>query len=145
MDRETHTSDSGFDAELTRSSLPAVLVLATLAAIVFVAVAYFRIQSAHERAALERLQHEDEATREDIVNVVMELQTRLGRPPESESELVTLMGRPMPKVHLESITVPIHYEQHDRSFHLKHQSLDHDFNVFDGNNPTAGWVGVNNF
>lgn len=145
MARKVHVTDSGFDAELTRSSLPALLILATLAAIAFVAVAYVRIKATRERAALERLQQEDEVARDNIAKDVIDLQSRLGRLPESESELVTLLGRPMPKVHVQNTTVPIHYERRGQSFRLVHQSDDHDYRVFDGSNPTEGWFGIENF
>jgi hypothetical protein len=144
MARNVNISDPAYIPELPRFSLRALLILVALVAIVLVPIAYIRNQIIRERAELEQLEKQNEVTRARIVKDVMDLQARLGRPPNDESELVALLGRPMPKVHLHSVPVQIRYERRGQGFELVHLSIADDYSVFHSSNPGAGWVGFNN-
>ena len=93
------------------------------------------------RDKLARLAKQDVETLKQLVIDVEEVRVKLGRAPESQAELETLLGRKLPQVHDNGYPTPINYRRTgDDSYKLQYELWATDDWIFDSTIPDAGWV-----
>ena len=121
------------------------VILAVVASVTVVAWASYRCgYMTAERA------YQAELDRVVLRELVMEAETiraRLGRAPRDQVELESLLGRPMPQVHDESLYFggasrpQVNYRRTgDNSFQLQYELWATDDWIYDSTKPAAGWV-----
>jgi hypothetical protein len=112
-----------------------------LAAIPLSGVTCIAKQRRDRQNMLETLKKQDAETVKQIVIDVEEVRAKLGRSPESQAELESLLGRKLPKVHDDGYPTPINYWRTDEnSYRLQYELWATDDWIFDSKNPDAGWV-----
>jgi hypothetical protein len=92
-------------------------------------------------ADVERRQRQDLHTLKQVVIDVESVCRKLGRSPKNQSELESLMGKPLPNVHDNGHPTPIHYQSTGQtSYMLQYELWATDDWIYDSTTPTAGWV-----
>jgi hypothetical protein len=114
--------------------------------VLIVALCVFLLWRHEEREALrqaeaKRLLELDNKTRATIIDDVESVQSKLGRAPKDQAELVSLLGKPMPVVHDNGHPAPIIYLRTGvNSFILKYELWATDDWIYNSDKPKAGWV-----
>ena len=133
----THSSHYGFP----QFSLRTLIVIVTLVALPLGLIAYVNHRNALRRIELKRLAQKDKITVNTIVEKVEAIRAHLGRAPEDEAELESLLGEPMPVVHDNGYPSPINYQRIGQdSFLLQYELWETDDWIYYSTKPESGWV-----
>lgn len=128
-------------SESPRYSIRFLLALTTMAAIPIAGFTCVANQQRAWRTKLAQLALEDAETLKQIVIDVEDVRAKLGRVPDSQEELETLLGRKLPKVHDNGYPTPINYWRiSSDSYRLQYELWATDDWIFYSSNPGAGWV-----
>lgn len=106
-------------------------------------VAYHQGYRTAERSARAEL---DKVTLRELIEDVDKICDRLGRAPLDQSEVESLLGRPIPRVHDEGlmggrIERPVYYQKTaGDSYQLTYELMATDDWTYESINPEAGWV-----
>lgn len=106
-------------------------------------VAYHQGYRTAERSAQAEL---DKVTLRELIKDVEKVCERLGHTPLDQTELESLLRRPLPSVHDEGlmggrIERPVYYQRTtDNSYQLTYELMATDDWTYDSINPKAGWV-----
>jgi hypothetical protein len=93
------------------------------------------------REKLAQLDKQDVETLKQLVDDVESIREELGRTPGSQSELESILGRPLPKVHDGGYPTSVNYRRTgEDSYTLQYELWATDDWIFDSANPDAGWV-----
>jgi len=93
------------------------------------------------REKLAQLDKQDVETLKQLVDDVESIREELGRAPGSQSELESILGRPLPKVHDGGYPTSVNYRRTgEDSYTLQYELWATDDWIFDSANPDAGWV-----
>src|SRR5262245_12443876 len=108
MSRQVHISDPDYTPEY-KFSLRTLLIIFVIASAFLGAFAYLRDLTERHRAERERLAKFDLAVEQQIVKDLEAICLKLGRSPNDENELESLLGSPMPVIHAYGKEYPIRY------------------------------------
>lgn len=96
---------------------------------------------AMHRAEIERRAVEDPLTLQRLVDDTHRIVKELGRAPENEKELESLLGRSLPTVYDGGTESKVFYQRRGRdSFAFMYELWATDDHIYDSTNPSAGWV-----
>jgi hypothetical protein len=122
-------------------SIRTLLIVTAILAVPIAGISYLVHRRNAWLAEVEQRAEQDPITVRQIVLDVDAVCERLGRAPKDQTELESLMGKPMPNVHDNGYPIPIHYVRtSESSYMLQYELSATDDWIYDSTKPEAGWV-----
>lgn len=133
------------NSESPKFSIRFLLAITAMAAIPTAGITCVANQHKARRLKVAQLEKQDAETLKQIVIDVEEVRAKIGRVPESQAELETLLGRKLPYIHdrlYPSVRpMPINYwRTDDDSYKLQYELQVTAYWIFDSRDPGAGWL-----